>query len=162
MTVASFLDPRFQNLTDSNGLNKIQMQFEEKISDEGLVQRIDYVGEQVKTNVTNARRSDLSLLFGNRSAINKTSKPKNRFEIEFRSYVEDVNADIDQCPLQWWCETENLYPNIKAHVNRYLCVPCFITGVADEFLKKIDVKLFAQNDIYRKLVWLHYDRFYSG
>lgn len=159
--MATFLDPRFQNLTNSDDLNNIQKQFEENISDENFVWRKNSMEEKMKSETTNNKKSDLFLLFGNRSMINKTSKPKNRFEIEFRSYVEDVNAEIDQCPLQWWIASESLYPNIKTHVEQYLCVPCFITGVATEFIKKIDIKQFTEDDVYQKLVWLHYDRFYS-
>lgn len=159
--MTSFLDPRFQNIMSTDDLNNVQRQLEEQLSDENTSQSKKFENQQIKkTESTRDKKSGLSLLFGDRAVLNKTTKPRNRFEIEFRSYIEDVDADINQCPLQWWAESENLYPNISKQIERYFCVPCFVAGVDNGFLKKIDTKLFMKDDVYRQLVWLHYDRFY--
>lgn len=84
---------------------------------------------------------------------------KNRIETEIRGYTEDVNADIDQCPLSWWAGSDTLYPNLHSHVHQYFSAPSFVNEIhrlplaeQAEFREKFrNIK----NEIDCKIMWLH-------
>lgn len=157
LTMASFLDPRFQRLTTPNDFTSIRDELEKYLQNETKSTDITRIEEkQPKKNDKGFR---LSSLFSNLTPVTKAKTPKNRFDIEFRSYSEDVSLDMELCPLEWWFETESLYPTIKQHVKKYFCVPAFVNNFhrlplteQEELETKYDN---IGNDTNEHLLWLH-------
>lgn len=84
---------------------------------------------------------------------------KNRIETEIRGYTEDVNVDIDQCPLTWWSTNDQMYSNLKSHVPQYFSAPPFVNELhrlplaeQTQYREKCK-KIKSQID--RKIMWLH-------
>lgn len=158
LTMASFLDPRFQRLTSPDDLASIHDELE-KIAQSNDTKSIESKSDERTTKVKSDKGFGLSSLFSNITPVNKTKPPKNRFDIEFRSYSEDVSLDMELCPLEWWFETESLYPTIKQHVKKYFCVPAFVNNFhrlplneQEELESKYDN---IGSDTNEKLLWLH-------
>lgn len=154
LMMASFFDPRFQRLTSPEDLKLIRDDLEKSTIDDVVKSSIAKTSIKIKE-----KSSGLSSLFSNISTPTKTKPPKNRFDIEFRSYTEDVILDMELCPLEWWFENECLYPNLKQHVKKYFCVPSFVNNIhrlslsdREELEKKYDN---MGVDINEKLLWLH-------
>lgn len=154
--MASFLDPRFQGLTTADDLNCIRNQLEKSIQQTETAHTLKTDPKKPKPD-----RSSLGLssLFAKHSSATKSKMPKNRFDIEFRSYTEDVSLDMDQCPLTWWTESEVLYPNIKRQITKYFCVPAFVNDVHRLSVAK-QIELFEKYNKMDKnfdqtLLWLH-------
>ncbi|XP_055299760.1 uncharacterized protein LOC129567157 [Sitodiplosis mosellana] len=158
LTIGSFLDPRFQRLTSPDDLSSIHDELEK------IVQNNDAKSSEAKTDerllkVKSEKSFGLSSLFSNITPVAKAKPPKNRFDIEFRSYSEDVSLDMELCPLEWWFESETLYPTIKQHVKKYFCVPAFVNNFhrlplneQEELESKYDN---IDSDTNEKLLWLH-------
>lgn len=124
LATASFLDPRFQGLTLPDDLASIRAHIEKSLNTADTA--TNKPQSLLKSGKVNAgRASGLSSLFASIGTGTKSKMPRNRFDMEFRSYTEDVTLDMDQCPLAWWSESELLYPNIKRYVGEYFCVPAF-------------------------------------
>lgn len=159
LTIASFVDPRFQELLCPDDLKIVRNELEKYIEPiENPSGSIMIESKQQKKSKTE-RNSGLLSLFANHSTIAKPKMPKNRFDSEFRSYNEDVSLDMDQCPMTWWLESESLYPNIKRQIPKYFCVPAFC-NVAHCMPLSSQMKLLAKyNDLdqnaNQELIWLH-------
>lgn len=103
----------------------------------------------------------LSSLFANLPVGQNSKTTKNRIETEIRSYTEDVNVDIDQCPLSWWwwSTSDMVYPNLKSYVQQYFSVPPFVNELHRlsliEQLQYREKCKKIHNDIDRKIMWLH-------
>lgn len=155
--MASFLDPRFQSLTSGDDKTSIREELENSIQkpDTSHTKRPEPQHQKTKSE----RLSGLSSLFAKHAPANKTKMPKNRFDIEFRSYTEDVNLDMDQCPLTWWSESEFLYPNIKRQVVNYFCVPAFVNDMhrqsVDEQNKLLHKYENLSQNVDQELLLLH-------
>lgn len=156
--MASFLDPRFQRLTSANDLNSIRNKLEKLChqTETSTVLKTES-GPQKRKSETSIPR--LSSLFANPLPATKVKMPKNRFDIEFRSYNEDVDLDMDQCPVAWWCESEILYPNLKRQVANYFSVPAFVSELHrlpfDQQIRLHEqYNSFNQNSN-QTLLWLH-------
>lgn len=155
--MASFLDPRFQRLTSPDDLSSIHDELEQTVqsSDTKSESKTDERSSKVKSD----KSFGLSSLFSNMTPVTKAKPPKNRFDIEFRSYSEDVSLDMELCPLEWWFETESLYPTIKQQVKKYFCVPAFVNTFhrlplnEQEMLESKYDKIGS--DTNEKLLWLH-------
>lgn len=159
MAIASFLDPRFQSLTAADDLKSIRDKLE--ANREGDETELVACKSDVKqSRLKNTRNSGLSSLFSNLLPAVKSKPPKNRFEIEFRSYREDVSLNIEMCPLAWWDQNESIYPSIKKHVKKYFCVPSFVNNVhrmslAEQEELEQKYKRLENSETIDKLLWLH-------
>lgn len=155
LTMASFLDPRFQSLTNPDDLKLIFDEMEKDV-------RSDEIKSTEKTQEKLSKSKEkvgLSLLFSNVTSPPQTKTPKNRFDIEFRSYTQDVALNMELCPLEWWAENDSLYPNIKQYVKKYFCVPSFVNNLhrlpfqeQEELENKYNRYADEIND---KLIWMH-------
>lgn len=158
LTIASFVDPRFQGLISPVDLKIVRNELEKYI--ESTENPSDVKIESKQPQKSRAERnSGLLSLFANHSTIAKPKMPKNRFESEFRSYNEDVSLDMDQCPMTWWMESDLLYPNIKRQVSKYFCVPAFVND-AHCIPLSAQMRLLAKykdldQNANRELIWLH-------
>lgn len=157
LTMASFLDPRFQRLTLPDDLNTIHDELEKFVQND--TKSADNKIEVKQSKIKNDKNFGLSSLFSNLTPITKEKPAKSRFDIEFRSYIEDVSLDMELCPLEWWFETDSLYPIIRQHVKKYFCVPAFVNNFhrlplieIEELESKYDR---IGNDTSEKLLWLH-------
>lgn len=155
--MSSFLDPRFQRLTAPSDLSSIRDELEKNVQTNDMKSENRTGGKQLK--LKQDKNFGLSSLFSNISTVTKTKAPKNRFDIEFRSFTEDVSLDMELCPLEWWLDSETLYPNIKQHVKKYFCVPSFVNNLhrlplqdQEELEQKYDR---LDKDIGEKFLWLH-------
>lgn len=156
--MASFLDPRFQGLTLPEDLQFTRAHIEKSLtSADATNNRTQATLKSEKTSA--GRSSGLSSLFASIGSASKSKMPRNRFDMEFRSYTEDVNIDMDQCPLAWWSESEFLYPNIKRYVEKYFCVPAFASALhcmsvgEQNALRRKCSTLTTDTD--RMILWLH-------
>lgn len=156
--MASFLDPRFQQLTTDDDLISIRGEFE-KIAENNDAKPFEAKTDDRSSNVKSEKRCGLSSLFSNITPASTSKPPKNRFDIEFRSYSEDVRLNMDSCPYTWWIENESLYPTVKQHVKKYFCVPAFVNNFhrlplieQEQLESKYD---FIECDTNEKLLWLH-------
>lgn len=156
--MASFLDPRFQQLTTDEDLNSIRSEFE-KIAQNNDAKSFEVKTDERSSMVKSEKRCGLSSLFSNITPASIAKPPKNRFDIEFRSYSEDVRLNMDSCPYTWWLENESLYPTIKQHVKKYFCVPAFVNNFyrlplieQEQLESKYDTIGCDTNE---KLLWLH-------
>lgn len=155
--MASFLDPRFQSLTAPNDLKAIRAELEKSMHDDD-VRMLENRGNELKPKLD--KSFGLSSLFSNLSSAKKPKQPKNRFDIEFRSYTEDVSLDMELCPLEWWMQNESLYPSIKQHVKKYFCVPSFVNNlhrlsVAEQEELECKYDGFENESTDEKMLWLH-------
>lgn len=112
------------------------------------------------TQLKNDKNIGLSSLFSNVLPAAKTKPPKNRFDIEFRSYNEHAQLNMELCPLEWWDENERIYPNLKQHVKKYFCVPPFVNDVhrmslTDQEELEQKYERLKSNQFNEKLLWLH-------
>lgn len=157
--MASFLDPRFQRLTSPDDLSSIHDELE-KFVQNNEAKLLESKPDEKSSKLKPEKSFGLSSLFSNMTPAAKAKPPKNRFDIEFRSYSEDVSLDMELCPLEWWFETtESLYPNIKQHVKKYFCVPAFVNNFhrlplnqQEELENKYDK---IGSDTNEKVLWLH-------
>lgn len=179
LTIASFLDPRFQSLASTEELHRIRNEIEINFTSDDQNAPASGKCDNSSSKEDNSSRKNgncvynfkilkmsndrlfltgLSSLFVN-LPIQKSKTPKNRFEIEFRSYIDTVNVDIEQCPLAWWSESDVPYPNIRRHIHKYFCVPFFVNEYhrlsVDEQLHLYTQRMSIQNDVDSKLLWLH-------
>ncbi|XP_031623545.1 uncharacterized protein LOC116340929 [Contarinia nasturtii] len=147
LTMASFLDPRFQGLTSTDDLNQIRDELKKTL------QTNDSQSSETErlSKLKSEKNVGLSSLFSNIPKITKSKVPKNRFDIEFRSYTEDASLEMQFCPMEWWFETESLYPTISQYVKKYFCVPAF-TNNFHRFPPKYDHIACDTNE---QLLWLH-------
>lgn len=155
--MASFLDPRFQGLALPADLSHIRNHIEKSLNNTDLANSKQRAA--VKMELKPERTTGLSSLFASIASGSKSKMPRNRFDMEFRSYTEDVNLDMDQCPLTWWSESEFLYPNIKRYVDKYFCVPAFANAShrlsADEQNRLSRQCDSVATDTDRMILWLH-------
>lgn len=158
LTIASFVDPRFQGLISPVDLKIVRSELEKYIEpteNPSVAKTESKQPQKLKAE----RNSGLLSLFANHSTIVKPKIPKNRFESEFRSYNEDVSLDMDQCPMTWWLESESLYPNINRQVSKYFCVPAFVNDAHCIPLSSQMRLLAKYSDLdekaNRELIWLH-------
>lgn len=152
------MDPRFQHLTSPEDLLYIRSELEKLLHDSDVTthkKSVDSKQEKIKLE----RGFGLSSLFSNISSSSKPKMPKNRFDIEFRSYNEDISLDMEQSPLAWWSESEFLYPNIKRHVQKYFCIPSFANSMhrltINEQITLHKKYATINDDIDKKRLWLH-------
>lgn len=156
LTMASFLDPRFQRLTPADDLKWIYDDIAKDVQNDEAKSTEKSEEKPSKSKMDN--NFGLSSLFPNVTQVLQTKAPRNRFDIEFRSYTQDVSLDMEMCPLEWWSENDSLYPNIKQYVKKYFCVPSFVNNLhrqplhEEELARKYD--RFA-DEINDKLLWLH-------
>lgn len=160
MAVASFLDPRFQRLTAPEDIQTIRDELEKNVEIDYPKQSEHTLSESRSDVKQTKSKLSLSSLFTNLSPIEKPKPPKNRFDIEFRSYTEDVSLDMELCPLEWWAENETLYPILKQHVKKYFCVPSFVNNVHRLPLheqEELEMKYHRIDcdEPSEKLLWLH-------
>lgn len=127
--MASFLDPRFQRLTAPDDLKSIREDLGKSVQNDDAKLSEGRSAEARQSKPKVERSFGLSSLFSNISPATKPKPPKNRFDIEFRSYTEDVSLDMELCPLEWWTEHESLYPSIKQNVKKYFCVSSFVNNL---------------------------------
>lgn len=158
LTIASFVDPRFQGLISPVDLKIVRNELEKCIEPTENPSVVKIESKQPQKSKAE-RNSGLLSLFANHSTIAKPKMPKNRFDSEFRSYNEDVSLDMDQCPMTWWMESELLYPNIKRQVAKYFCVPAFVNDahcipLSSQMRLLAKYKDLDQN-ANRELIWLH-------
>lgn len=157
LILASFLDPRFQSLTASDDSVSIRKELEKGLENNEIKPEPKVDEKVLKLKQEKGFR--LSSLFSNISTPTKSKAPKNRFDIEFRSYTEDVTLDIELCPLEWWSESESLYPTIKQHVKKYFCVPSFVNNFHRLPLREQEELEYKYdriaNETNEKLLWLH-------
>lgn len=160
LAMASFLDPRFQGLSLPADLPSIRDYIGKSLEVENSISNRQQSAHIKPENKSGHRNSGLSSLFANITSSTKSKMPRNRFDMEFRSYTEDVNLDMDQCPLKWWSESEFLYPNIKRYVEQYFCVPAFgnICHLLLSMDKQIELRqrcdtITTETD--RMILWLH-------
>lgn len=113
--MSTFLDPRFKNKERFIGsVVKTKRYFQNLIeSDDNL--------SEVECNQNSAKKSALDLLFPNEQLTTSN---------EIDMYVSECVIPKNMCPLQWWKNNENKYPNLIKYVKRYLCVPA--TSVPSE------------------------------
>lgn len=159
--MASFLDPRFQGLSLPDDLTQIREYIEKSLNNADAANSKQRTG--IKTETKPERTSTgLSSLFASIASGSKSKMPRNRFDMEFRSYTEDVNLDMDQCPLTWWSESEFLYPNIKRYVDKYFCVPAFANAshrLSTEETNRLSRQCDSvTTDTDRMILWLHLNR----
>lgn len=155
--MASFLDPRFQRLTTPDDLISIRKELE-KFEQSIPINNASSETKQFKSKLD--KNFGLSSLFTNLSSAAKPKPPKNRLDIEFRSYTEDVSLDMELCPLEWWLQNETLYPSIKQHVKKYFCVPSFVNNlhrlsIPEQEELEFKYKRFENESANDKLLWLH-------
>lgn len=152
--MASFLDPRFQSLTAPDDLTSIRNDLEKTMQNDDAK-----TSETKAEKVVKVKNIGLSSLFSNISQTTKNKTPKNRFDIEFRSYTEDVSLNMELCPLEWWFENDSLYPTIKQQVKKYFCVPAFVSNfhrlplIEQEELEGRYDRIGS--DTNERLLWLH-------
>lgn len=157
LAIASFLDPRFQMLTAPDDLKSIRDELEKNTeNDEAKSVSCNLNASRVK----GGKNFGLSSLFSNLSPAVKSKPPKNRFDIEFRSYREDVSLGVEFCPLEWWIQNEQIYPSIKKHVKKYFCVPSFVNNVhrlslQDQEELEQKYERLENEEPNEKLLWLH-------
>lgn len=160
MAIASFLDPRFQMLTaPDDDLKSIRDELE-KSSENDEAKLITCQSDGNPSRLKTGKNFGLSSLFSNLSPAVKSKPPKNRFDIEFRSYREDVSLGVEFCPLEWWIQNEQIYPSIKKHVKKYFCVPSFVNNVhrmslADQEELEQKYERLEIDEPNEKLLWLH-------
>lgn len=156
LTMASFLDPRFQSLTTPDDLKSIFDEIEKDVQSDEIKSTEK---TQEKLSKTKEKNVGLSSLFSNVASPPQTKTPKNRFDIEFRSYTQDVSLNMELCPLDWWAENDSLYPNIKQYVKKYFCVPSFVNNLhrlSFQEQEELENKYSRYADeINEKLIWMH-------
>lgn len=158
MTIAAFLDPRFQQLTASDDLKSIRDELEKNVISNEANASTSTANKL--SHIKNDRNFGLSSLFSNVLPTVKTKPPKNRFDVEFRSYNEHAYLDMQLCPLEWWDEHDRIYPNIKEHVKKFFCVPPFVNNVhrmslTDQEELEQNYERLKSNEPNEKLIWLH-------
>lgn len=158
--MASFLDPRFQRLTTSDDLTLIRNELNKNVQNDDASVSESRCSETRQSKMKHEKSFGLSSLFSNLSPASKPKPPKNRFDIEFRSYTEDVNLDMEMCPLEWWAEHELLYPSIRSHVKKFFCVPSFVNNLhrlslRDQEELEQKYEKFKEEEPTEKMLWLH-------
>lgn len=152
------MDPRFQSLIVSDDLISIRNTLE-KVTQTQADNQNPKKGEIESKSSTAEKAVGLSSLFSAFRSTVKPKTPKNRIDIEIRSYIEDVNLDMNQCPLTWWSECDYLYPNLKQYVEHYFCVLSFVDdmhrlSLQEQILLEKKFEAIA-SDVDRQQYWLH-------
>lgn len=165
LTIASFFDPRFQRMIESDDLKLIRDELE-KVVRSCELKTAGIKPEEKITKIKHEKSLPLLSLFSNISPAAKMTAPKNRFDIDFRRYNEEACLEIQLCPLEWWFETESSYPALKPLVRKYFCVPAFVSNFhrlplneQEELESKYD---HIENNANDKLLWLHLNKLRQG
>lgn len=166
MAIASFLDPRFQRMIESEDLKLIHDELEKVAKSSEVKTTSDTNTDERVSKVKIEKSRPLLSLFSNITTPTKMTAPKNRFDIDFRRYNEEACLEIQLCPLEWWFETESSYPSLKSLVRKYFCVPAFVSNFhrlplneQEELESKYD---HIENNVNEKLLWLHLNKLRQG
>lgn len=165
MTVASFLDPRFQRMIEPEDLKLIRDELG-KYAQSSEVKTTKVKAEEKTTKAKHEKSLPLLSLFSNVTPVTKKAAPKNRFDIDFRRYNEEACLEIQLCPLEWWFETESSYPTLKPLVRKYFCVPAFVSNFHRLPLseqEELENKYYSiENNVNEKILWLHLNKLRQG
>ena len=110
--VATFLDPRYKNLTHEDQHLKDKIRHHVKSLLNGAeMNEITAIDEIQLTK----RYLDFSKIF-------KSASPPQRM-CQFRSYQQCQTLDFLYCPFSWWKNNESRYPDVAGLAKKYLCIP---------------------------------------
>lgn len=161
-SVASFLDPRFQNLTEDDDLQSIKTEVQKYVQHPNAVIKPNKIKNEQKYSTEEKLSSSSQKITGLSFLINKRNiagkRTRDRFEIEFDSYVADVDASLEQCPLQWWHMSKELYPNLYQAADKFACVPANMhTGSIEQQIDLYDKRVRLDSSLINELVYLNHN-----
>lgn len=129
ITLTSFLDPRFHGLIPSEHVQPIKDELHRKLHSVTSMQfDVNPTRQLSANNVSSSSTSSALSFFLGKQAAPIAKKPiRSRLHVEIFGYMEEVELEMDRCPLDWWKNIgASNYPNMFEVAKRYACVPAVI------------------------------------